>query len=82
MTKISGQNVHNRALVEIVDIYKTVADIMGVNLPSNDSVSVEGTSLRPLLENPKDETLALNFKDAALSVFPRCTRPGMPVYGM
>ena len=66
----------SRALVELVDIYPTVLDLLGVPLPTGDSVPVDGTSLRPLLEDPKAKGKAL-----ALSTFPRCAHKGMPPYG-
>ncbi len=40
-----------RALVEIIDVYKTLCDIMGVPLP-NDDIPVDGVSLKPLLADP------------------------------
>ncbi len=68
---------HSRALVEIVDIYKTAADLMGVPLPAGETVPIDGTSLVPLLTEPG----RADFKPYALSMHPRCTHPGMPVYG-
>lgn len=38
-------------LVELVDLYPTVCDLAGVEIPGN----MEGASLRPLLENPDRE---------------------------
>ena len=51
---------------------------MGVPLPSSDSVPIDGVSLRPLLEAP---AVATSVKPRALSVFPRCVHPGMPLFG-
>ena len=44
---------HARGLVEAVDIYQTVCDVMGVPLPEGEAVPFEGVSLRPILENPE-----------------------------
>ena len=65
------------ALVELVDIYRTVCDVMGVPVP-DDTVPVDGTSLKPILEDPRKVTAV---KEYALSTFPRCAHKGMPVYG-
>eukprot|EP00756_Hemistasia_phaeocysticola_P024467 Hpha_TRINITY_DN15950_c1_g11::TRINITY_DN15950_c1_g11_i1::g.70714::m.70714/K01136/IDS; iduronate 2-sulfatase len=64
-----------KALVELVDLYKTVCDVMGVQLP-DDTVPIDGVSLKPVLEDP-----TRTVKDVALSAFPRCAHEGMPVYG-
>jgi len=53
---------HSDALVEFVDIYPTLCDLAGIPLPRN----LEGTSLKPLLDNPK-----LAWKTAAFSQYPR-----------
>ncbi len=50
------------ALVEFVDIYPTLSELAGLPRPSH----LEGTSFKPLLENPK-----LPWKTAAFSQYPR-----------
>jgi arylsulfatase A-like enzyme len=49
------------ALVELVDIYPTLCELAGVNLPSH----LEGQSFTPLLDNPNK-----TWKTAAFSQFP------------
>jgi hypothetical protein len=73
----SSVGQRSRALVELVDVYQTVTDLVGVALPTDDSVPFDGTSLRPLLESPATAAVRL----FALSTFPRCVHPGMPPYG-
>ena len=68
---------HSRALVEAVDVYKTVCDAMGLPLPTGETVPIDGTSLVPLLRDPEHATV----KDVALSLHPRCEHRGMPPYG-
>ena len=72
----SSVQQRSNALVELVDIYKTVCDVMGLELP-DDTVPFDGTSLLPILEDPQHATV----KDVALSMFPRCAHVGMPIYG-
>lgn len=66
----------SRALVELVDVYQTLCDVVGVPLPPNDTVPFDGVSLRPILEDP-----TTTVKDVALSTFPRCAHVGMPIWG-
>ena len=53
-------------LVELVDVYQTLSELAGVDLPSGEKL--EGTSLVPLLNNPA----LTDFKPYALSQYPRC----------
>jgi arylsulfatase A-like enzyme len=50
------------ALVELVDIYPTLADLARLKVP----VELEGLSLKKLIENPN-----INWKSAAFSQYPR-----------
>merc|ERR1712070_218216 len=68
MSKAST-GMHTPALVELVDVYKTVCDLLDVPLPEQDAYAVEGTSLVPLLEHPMWPQLR---KDVALTTYPRC----------
>ncbi|MDO8541178.1 MAG: sulfatase [Opitutaceae bacterium] len=56
------RGVRTNALVEFVDIYPTLCDLAGLPLPSH----LEGTSFKPVLENPKR-----SWKPAAFSQYPR-----------
>lgn len=60
--KTAGQRT--RALVEHVDMYPTLADLCGLELPKH----LEGTSLRPLIDKPEQP-----WKTAAFSQY---LRPG------
>jgi iduronate 2-sulfatase len=59
---MKNAGVHTDALVEFVDIYPTLSDLAGLSLPSH----LEGTSLKPLLDDPKRA-----WKSAAFSQYPR-----------
>jgi iduronate 2-sulfatase len=62
--KTAGQR--SDALVELLDIYPTLADLCGLPAPAN----LEGASLRPILENPR-----ATVKQAALTQHPRPAYP-------
>lgn len=64
--KTAGQRT--RALIELVDIYPTLAEIAGLPLPEH----LEGASFKPLLENPEQP-----WKKAAFSQYLRKGRPGL-----
>jgi arylsulfatase A-like enzyme len=53
---------HSNALVEFVDVYPTLSELAGLPLPGH----LEGTSFKPLLDNPGRE-----WKSAAFSQYPR-----------
>jgi arylsulfatase A-like enzyme len=62
---VPGQQSAGRktdALVEYVDIYPTLVDVCGLPLPSG----LEGTSFKPLLDDPRRP-----WKKAAFSQYPR-----------
>lgn len=57
----SSEGKTTNALVELVDIYPTLADLSGFEIPKH----TEGKSFKPLIENPD-----LVWKNAAFSQFP------------
>lgn len=57
-----GNGASSDSLVELVDIYPTLCDLAGLPIADN----LEGTSLKPILDNPEAEV-----KDAAVSQFLR-----------
>jgi len=61
------------ALVEFVDIYPTLSELAGLPLPKH----LEGTSFKPLLEDPKRP-----WKTAAFSQYPRTQNGGLMGYSM
>ena len=71
--KPESQGKNSYALVESVDLYRTIADLVGAPKPSND---VEGTSFAPLFDNPdltaEEAASVLNKTAAAYSQYPRC----------
>lgn len=59
---MKNAGLHSDALVEFVDMYPTLCDLAGIPLPGH----LEGTSMKPLLEDPKRP-----WKSAAFSQYPR-----------
>ena len=49
---VAARGARSSAPVELVDIYATVCDVLGVALPEGERHPVEGTSLLPLLLDP------------------------------
>lgn len=59
---MKGNGKTSHALVEFVDIYPTIAELAGLEVPHN----LEGKSFVPVLENPQ-----IAWKKAAFSQYPR-----------
>jgi iduronate 2-sulfatase len=59
---MENAGAHSTALVEFVDVYPTLCELAGLPLPNH----LEGTSFKPLLDNPKR-----SWKSAAFSQYPR-----------
>jgi iduronate 2-sulfatase len=57
-----GNGKHCGSLVELVDIYPTLCDLAGLDLPKH----LDGRSFKSLLDDP-----GAKYKDAAISQFPR-----------
>ncbi|WP_298484589.1 sulfatase [uncultured Maribacter sp.] len=57
----NSRGLKTNALVELVDIYPSLCDLAGIDMPKN----MDGKSFAPLLENPNQE-----WKTAAFSQFP------------
>jgi iduronate 2-sulfatase len=60
--KMKNAGAHSNALVEYVDVYPTLSELAGLPLLPH----LEGTSFKPLLDNPKRA-----WKTAAFSQYPR-----------
>jgi hypothetical protein len=69
--KAASSGARTRGFAELVDIYKTVCELLDVDLPSKDTYAIEGQSLVPLLRDPSATGWS---KAVALTTFPRCPR--------
>ena len=70
---MKNAGTHTDALVEFVDIYPTLSELAGLPLLGH----LEGTSLKPLLDDPKRA-----WKSAAFSQYPRSLKGGLMGYTM
>ena len=66
-TRVQSHGQRTEALVELVDIYPTLCELTGIDLPGN----LQGLSAAPLLNNPHK-----SWKEAAFSQYPRNGRNG------
>ncbi len=69
---LAGAGRSSRGVVELLDLYPTVASLAGVEVPSH----LQGTSLRPLLENP-----AASWSRPAFTQTIRGKKDGVRVFG-
>ena len=71
--KPASQGKNSYALVESVDLYRTIAELVGAPKPSDD---VEGTSFAPIFDNPdltpEEAASVMNTTATAFSQYPRC----------
>jgi iduronate 2-sulfatase len=67
-TKFGRSGQHTGAFAELVDLYRTLAELAGLHAPAAD---VDGQSLAPLLDNP-EPTVGEAYKQAAYSQMARC----------
>jgi arylsulfatase A-like enzyme len=70
---MKNAGVRTDAIVEYVDIYPTLSELAGLPLPGH----LEGTSMKPLLDDPKRP-----WKTAAFSQYPRSENGGLMGYSM
>lgn len=71
LSKSAG--AHTFALAEIVDMYKTLADLAGLPPPPADGPNgVQGTSLGAILRDSAGPEGAVGVKNVSLTQFPRC----------
>eukprot|EP00041_Stephanoeca_diplocostata_P030796 m.940886 g.940886 ORF g.940886 m.940886 type:complete len:465 (-) comp23830_c1_seq4:363-1757(-) len=64
-----SRNPRTAALVELVDIAVTIAELAGITLPANETF--DGVSLIPLLTSPAGRANNQSVKSVALSQYPR-----------
>ena len=69
--EMTAENTHSQAMVELIDLYPTLADISGLTKPSH----LQGRSLRPLLGHPE----RLGQKRSAYTVVRRGSKLGYAI---
>lgn len=72
---VSKPGVHTGALMETVDLYPTLCELAGLQVPKNPQ-PLEGKSVVPILKDP-----AHRIKDAVFHVFPRNRKPDGAILG-
>ena len=66
------------APTELIDVFPSLCDLVGIPQPTNDAYPLEGVSIKPVLRNTSLATLP--GRDFALSTYPRCPRLDGPVW--
>eukprot|EP00039_Didymoeca_costata_P032510 m.38126 g.38126 ORF g.38126 m.38126 type:complete len:742 (-) comp9393_c0_seq1:117-2342(-) len=67
---IPGAVGRSSVLAELIDVFPTMADVVGIPLPPNEVL--DGKSLLPILKDVSNMNLAKNLKPYALSQYMRC----------
>lgn len=75
---VQAKGKSSEALTEFVDIYPTLADMVGLPIPS----TLQGTSLKPLLSTPTMKWKSAAFSQFLLGRFPRGSQPEKMGYAM
>ena len=73
--KPASKGKHSYALVELVDLYRTISELVGAPSPGDD---IEGTSFAALFDNPDldvyEAAKIMNKTPVAYSQYPRCPK--------
>lgn len=70
--------LRSASLVELLDVYPTLADLCGLKAPDN----LQGVSLRPILEEPSASVKPLALTQTPRPSYPRGKRPEIMGYSM
>ena len=79
-------NVHTKSLVELVDMYPTLAELAGIPVTAKDNESIEGYSFATLFAEGADPANEVwtNAYNASFTQYPRCgeniTSEGLPTF--
>lgn len=76
-----SQGTRTDVLAELVDVFPTMMEAIGIPMLGPEAASLDGTSLLPVLRSPSDPGIAARTKPYALSQYMRCPKdtsnPGM-----
>ena len=68
----ASRGARSAVLAELVDVYPTMVELMGLPAPGPAGGPLDGTSLAPVLRAPADAAVAAATKSRALSQYMRC----------
>ena len=70
----ASRGARTAVLAELIDVFPTMVDLIGLPLPTDRFGALEGTSLAPVLRAPTDTAVARATKARALSQYMRCPK--------